>query len=57
MTETELERKYDLLAEAIDRVPEAKRELFLTKLSLLLAEKVTSAEEFGRLIDSSAQDL
>ena len=55
-TETPLERKYDLLAEAIDRVPEDRVDLFLTKLALLLGEKC-SAPEFEQLVKSAEQDL
>jgi hypothetical protein len=55
-TETELERKYDLLAEAVDRVPEDKVPLLLAKLALLLGERVDAAE-FGRLVESASNDL
>lgn len=55
--ETELEANYDRLAEAIDRAPEAKVDLFLTKLALLLGQELGSAETFGRLVDAAAQDL
>ena len=54
-TETELERKYDLLAEAVDRVPEDRVPLLLAKLALLLGERVDAAE-FARMVESMYAD-
>lgn len=46
----ELEVVYDALAQAIDAVPAAKRELFLVKLALLAANELENAERFNALI-------
>ena len=55
--ETDLERAYDLLADAIDRIPPEQAELFLTKLALLLGERIGSAEVFRQLVEAAERDL
>ena len=44
------ERLYDALAEAIDRVGPKNEALFLTKLTLLLANELADENAFGTLI-------
>lgn len=45
-----LERIYDSLAESIDAIDPAKREMFLVKLALLSAHKIANGDEFIQLI-------
>ena len=53
----DLERIYDLLAVAIDAVPEGEVPRFLTKLALLAANEIGDAERFAGLLDSARRDL
>lgn len=53
----DLERVYDLLADALDRATPAKAELFLTKLALLSAQSLGDVETFSQLTHSALQDL
>jgi hypothetical protein len=52
-----LERIYDAIAEAIDVAGEAKRALFLAKLSLALANLVADPAAVERAIAASLRDL
>ena len=52
----DLEIIYDELAQQIDRAGD-KSELFLAKLSFLLANTIGDREQVLRLIESAAQDL
>jgi Protein of unknown function (DUF2783) len=52
-----LEAAYDALAEAIDRTPEAQRELMLVKLALLLANELGDAARLAELTDVARRDL
>lgn len=48
-----LEEVYDSLANAIDSVPENKRELFLVKLALLNANALNDKEDFIVMINQA----
>lgn len=48
-----LEEIYDSLANAIDSVPENKRELFLVKLALLNANALNNKEDFIVMINQA----
>lgn len=48
-----LEKVYDNLSFAIDKLPEEKRSLFLTKLVLLLSNEIKDAEQICRLINEA----
>ena len=50
ITIDDLEQVYDVLAESIDSVDPAKRELFLVKLALLSANKIKDGNAFIQLI-------
>jgi hypothetical protein len=52
----DLEVIYDELARQVDRAGD-KSELFLAKLSLLLANRIGDKGEVLKLIESSAKDL
>lgn len=54
---TELENVFDALAEGIDRATPEKSELFLTKLVLLLANELETADAVIRGIEAALQDL
>jgi len=53
----ELETVYDALAESIDAAGPGREALFLTKLALLMAREVGSAERMQALIDAALKDL
>ncbi len=57
LTLPDLESTYDLLAEALDRVPPARRELLLTKLALLLANELGDRGRIGTLVEAALSDL
>ena len=58
LTQDALERVYDQLARAIDQAAEqGKTELFLTKLALLNAQALGSAERFGDQLAIALRDL
>ncbi len=57
LTLSGLEHVYDTLAEAIDRVPEGRGELFLTKLALLLSHELGDPQRVGELIEAALLDL
>ncbi len=48
-----LEEIYDSLANAIDSVPENKREIFLVKLALLNANALNDKEDFIVMINQA----
>ncbi len=48
-----LEEVYDSLANAIDSMPENKRELFLVKLALLNANALNNKEDFIVMINQA----
>lgn len=57
-TTEQLEQVYDSLAQAIDQSEtQDKTELFLSKLCLLCAKEIASAERFEALIDIALKDL
>jgi len=57
LTLPDLESVYDLLAEAIDRAPEGRSELMLTKLVLLLAQELGDPARLEALVASALEDL
>lgn len=57
LTVQDLERVYDVLAEALDQATPAKAELFLVKLALLSAQALGDAQTFTELTQSAIQDL
>ncbi|MDV4169635.1 hypothetical protein [Rhodovulum sp. FJ3] len=57
MTPTDLETVYEALARQLDSVSADQRELFLTKLALLLAHQSGDAGAACQAIASAARDL
>lgn len=57
MKPSELERVYESLAECLDKVPAAKRELFLAKLVLLLADGSNDLTSCLAMINAAASNL
>lgn len=57
MTPTDVEAVYDTLAEHLDAVDPARRELFLAKLALLLSHDLGDAAHVRRRIDEAARNL
>ena len=57
MSEVELERAYDLVAEAIDRVGPARESQFLAKLCLALCAQLSSRDSLAAAIRAAEQDL
>ena len=53
----ELERIYDLMAEAVDTVGRDKEALFLAKLSLALANRLGDEEQVRECIAAAGQDI
>lgn len=53
----ELETVYDALAQAIDRAPDGKSELYLVKLALLMANEIGSARRVIELSETALLDL
>lgn len=54
---TQLEQVYDTLAQAIDQAGPEHTELFLSKLSLLLANAMGDEALIERLVQSALRDL
>ncbi len=57
LTTEELERVYDHLAEALNTTGPDKESLFLSKLVLLLAQKLGDEETIRECIDIAGRDL
>jgi len=57
LTTAQLETVYDLLAEALDAVPETQRLLYLAKLSLALANLVGDPGKVASAVVASQRDL
>jgi hypothetical protein len=57
LTTTQLEDVYDRLAEALDAVPPARRELFLAKLALALANLLGDPAQVAEALEAAARDL
>ena len=57
MNQGDLERLYDVLAQAIDEAGPEKSELFLAKLALLLADALDDADKACRLVRNALDDL
>jgi len=57
LTITQIEEVYDRIAAGIDQAGEAKRVLFLAKLSLALANFVGDEAKIGMAIEAASRDL
>lgn len=57
MNQSDLERLYDVLAQAIDEAGPEKSELFLAKLALLLADALDDAGKACQLVRNALDDL
>lgn len=57
LTIADLETVYDTLAETLDAVPAAQRELLLVKLALLQAQALGDAARFATLAAVARRDL
>ena len=57
LTVTQLEQVYDTLAQAIDQAGPDHSEVFLTKLSLLLANALGDAGLVATLVEAALNDL
>ena len=57
LTVSQLEQVYDTLAHAIDQAGPDHSEVFLTKLSLLLANALGDAGLVATLVDAALNDL
>lgn len=57
LTVTQLEQVYDTLAQAIDQAGPDHSEVFLTKLSLLLANALGDAGLVATLVETALNDL
>lgn len=57
LTIAELEQVYDALAQAIDQAGPDHSEVFLTKLSLLMANALGDAAQVATLVDAALKDL
>lgn len=53
----DLEQVYDHLADALDRAPEGRGELFLVKLALLLAHELGDRACFEQQVATALRDL
>jgi len=54
---SELEQVYEALAKALDNVAEADREMFLCKLSLLMAREMPDAAQVTNMIQAAQNHL
>lgn len=57
MTPIELEKVYEALARKIDDVPSDKRELFLAKAALLLAQALNDGGRVIEIINEASANL
>lgn len=57
MNSRDVEIVYEVLARTLDKAAAEKRDLFLSKLVLLLAHELADANRVCRLIDEAAQNL
>ena len=57
LTIAQLEQVYDTLAQAIDQAGPDHSEVFLTKLSLLMANALGDASLVATLVESALKDL
>lgn len=57
MSTGEIERVYDLIAEGIDKAGPDKSELFLTKLSVALANLTGDSEQVANAVLAAGRDL
>jgi hypothetical protein len=57
MTPADLETVYEALAEQLDAVGAGKRELYLAKLTLLLAHDLADADRVRQRIAEAASNL
>jgi hypothetical protein len=57
LTIAEIEQVYDTLAQAIDQAGPDHVEVFLTKLSLLMANALGDAGQVATLVEAALKDL
>jgi hypothetical protein len=57
LSTAEIEAAYDLIAEGIDRAGEGKAQLFLAKLSLVLANLTGDLAAVRQSVDAALRDL
>ena len=57
LSTAEIEAAYDLIAEGIDRAGDGKAQLFLAKLSLLLANLTGDLAAVRQAVDAALKDL
>ena len=57
LSTAEIEAAYDLIAEGIDRAGEGKAQLFLAKLSLVLANLTGDLASVRQAVDAALKDL
>ena len=57
MTPADLETVYEALAEQLDAIGSAQRELYLAKLALLLAHEIADAGRVRSLVAEAASNL
>ena len=57
LTIPQLEQVYDCLAQAIDQAGPEHTELFLSKLSLLMAHAIGDEQRVAQLVQSALRDL
>ncbi|TCZ63263.1 DUF2783 domain-containing protein [Roseicella aquatilis] len=57
LTNAQLEEVYDRIAEALDAVPAERRQLFLAKLALALANLLGDPAKVAQALEAAARDL
>jgi hypothetical protein len=57
MSEADLERAYDLIAQGVDRAGPASESAFLARLALALSAQLASIEKLTEAIQAAEQDL
>ena len=57
LSTAEIEAAYDLIAEGIDRAGDGKAQLFLAKLSLVLANLTGDLAAVRQAVDAALKDL
>ena len=57
LSKADLEQTYDAIADAVDAVPEDKREVLLAKLAFTLANLVGDPKRIAEAIAAAGRDL
>lgn len=57
MSDADFETAYELIAQALDQVPESEDKLFLTKLALFLARRTGNLEGLREAIAAARRNL